>query len=108
MATAAFHTVSDPSQGGPQGMTRHARVRLQQRAIPPMIVGLLEQFGSEFRSGDADIIMFDKAAKKKLTHAFGGPRGLKAFEPWLDAYVVMSNDGSVLTAGHRHSRVAYR
>jgi hypothetical protein len=29
--------------------SRHAEVRLQQRAIPPFMVELLERFGSEMR-----------------------------------------------------------
>ena len=36
--------------------------RLQQRGIPPMIVDLLEQFGSAMRCHGAERLMFDKAA----------------------------------------------
>jgi hypothetical protein len=90
---------------GRRSFTKHAHKRLQQRAIPQMVVGLLHQYGSAFRSDGADIIVFDKAAKTRLRRAFGGPRGLKAIENWLDVYLVFSDEGTLVTAGHRHSRI---
>ncbi len=88
-----------------QHFTQHARRRIQQRAIPTFIVSLLDQYGSEFRTNNADIIIFDKHAKMRLRQAFGGARGLKAIERWLDAYAIVADDGTFLTVGHRHARV---
>ena len=46
--------------------SHHAAERLQQRAIPPVMVELLERFGSEMRCGKAEKLFFDKAARKRL------------------------------------------
>jgi hypothetical protein len=43
-------------------LTVHSRARLQQRAIPPLVVDLLMQFGSASRANGAERFMFDKTA----------------------------------------------
>jgi hypothetical protein len=86
-------------------LTRHAEVRLQQRAIPPFVVDLLERCGSTVRCGGADRLFFDKAAKKRLERHLGGARSLRLVEPWLGVYAVINDNGSVVTAGHRSKRV---
>jgi hypothetical protein len=45
-------------------LTHHAAVRLQQRAIPPFMIELIERFGSEIRCDGASRLFFDKAARK--------------------------------------------
>ena len=48
-------------------MTGHAAVRSQQRAIPPMLIDLLMQFGARESAGDgASKMYFDKAARRKI------------------------------------------
>ncbi len=93
------------NRGAKNGVSKHAHKRFQQRASPPLVVGLLEQYGSTFRSGDGDILCFDRKARKRLSHALGGPRGLKPFECYLSAYVVLSDDGTLVTGGHRFHRI---
>jgi hypothetical protein len=87
------------------GFTRHAQARLQQRAIPPLVVELLERVGSATRADGADILFFDKAARKRLRRHLGGERSLKPVERWLNVYVVVADGGPVVTAGHRHRRI---
>ncbi len=82
--------------------TSHAKVRLQQRAIPQFVVELLEQFGRSERSGGADRLFFDKKAIKRMKIHFGGARGLRVIEQWLRVYAVISDDGKVLTVAHSH------
>ncbi len=84
-----------------QELTRHASRRIQQRAIPVFILDLLERFGAEQRQGKSDHIFFDKCSVRRLKQHFGGSRGLRIIEPWLNIYVVMGDDGSVITVGHR-------
>jgi hypothetical protein len=86
-------------------LTRHAEVRLQQRAIPPFVVDLLESCGSTVRCGGADRLFFDKAAKKRLERHLGGARSLRVVEKYLNVYAVFSDGGSVVTVGHRSKRV---
>jgi hypothetical protein len=88
----------------PLALTRHAQERLQQRAIPPLVEGLLHEFGTAMRCGGADKIFFDKAARRRLQAHLGGARGLRTIEPWLNVYLVVGDDGKTVTAGHRQGR----
>jgi hypothetical protein len=85
-------------------LTSHARERLQQRAIPPFMIDLLHRFGSSMRCHGADRLFFDKAAIRRLKSHFGGARGLRAFEAWLSVYVVVGDNGRVVTIGHQDRR----
>ncbi|CAX25023.1 conserved protein of unknown function [Methylorubrum extorquens DM4] len=87
-------------------ITTHARERLQQRAIPPLVIELLEDFGSPIRAGGAERLIFDKAARRRLTRHLGGPRSLRMIEPWLNVYAVVADDGCLVTASQqrRHHR----
>ena len=82
-------------------LTRHASARLQQRAIPPFALELLERFGAEERCGGAIRLFFDRAARKRVQRHFGGPRGLRSVEHLLNTYAVLGDNGSVITVGHR-------
>jgi hypothetical protein len=84
--------------------TFHAETRLQQRAIPPFMVELLERFGSEMRCGGADRLFFDKVAIKRLQRHMGGRRSLRHIEPWLNVYIVVGDNGRLVTAAHRTKR----
>ncbi len=87
-------------------MTIHAPDRLQQRAIPPLIIELLEQFGSPIRIYGAERLIFDKAARIRLIRHLGGPRGLRMVEPRLNVYAVVADDRFLVTASQqrRHHR----
>lgn len=82
-------------------MTIHAQQRLQQRAIPPLVIEWLEDFGSPIRSGRAERLIFDKAARKRLTRHLGGPRSLRVIEPWLNVYAVVADDGHLVTVSQQ-------
>lgn len=88
-----------------EAMTRHAQTRLQQRAIPPIVVDLLDEFGSRFRASGAERVVFDKAAIKRVRRHLGGDRGLRLVEPWLGVYAVLGDDGHLVTAAHRSRRI---
>jgi hypothetical protein len=82
--------------------TYHADTRLQQRAIPRFMVELL--FGSEMRCGGADRPFFDKASIKRLQRHMGGRRSLRHIEPWMSVYIVVGDNGRLVTAAHRTKR----
>jgi len=65
---------------------------------------LLERFGSEMRCGGADLLFFDKAAIKRLQRHMGGRRSLRHIEPWLKVYIVVGDNGRLVTAAHRTRR----
>ena len=86
-------------------ITRHASCRMQQRAIPYIVVDLLHRYGRSARSDHADILFFDKAAIQRMTRDMGGPRSLKVFERWLNVYAVVADDGSLVTVAHKQRHV---
>lgn len=85
--------------------TRHARQRRQQRAIPALVVELLLSNGSRMRHAGADVFFVDKTARKRLRRELGGERGMRMIEPWLGHYLVVSDEGRLITAAPRTSRL---
>lgn len=86
-------------------LSKHAQIRSQQRAIPPMLIDLLLQFGSSERSGSGVTKMyFDKTSRRKV-RAYAGPLG-GLLNEYLDVYAVVTDDLRVITAGHRSQRIA--
>lgn len=86
-------------------MTHHARKRIQQRAIPPFVIELLHQFGSSVRCDGADRLIFDKAARKRLTSHFGHRRALRTMERWLRVYVVLGDSGAIVTVAYQTKHI---
>lgn len=84
--------------------SEHAARRVQQRAIPPLVIDLLFQFGASEATGEGTIkLYFDKPARRKVK-AYVGP--LAGFlEPHLDVYVMVSGDSKLITAAHRYERI---
>lgn len=85
-------------------MSHHAIVRGQQRAISPMLVDLLLQFGTnEPAGGGATKVFFDKAARRRVK-AYAGPlAGL--LNEYLDVYAVVGTDNQVITTAHLTERI---
>jgi hypothetical protein len=84
--------------------TRHARARMQQRGICGAHVDLLVQFGREHHDHHgAVVVLLDRRARRRIA----GTGSLEASE--LDElrrlYVVVGNDGSLRTVGHRTRRL---
>lgn len=88
----------------PMNLTRHAEVRGRQRAIPPLAIDLLVNFGTEVPApGGATKVFFDKPARRRLA-AYAGPlSGL--LNEHLNLYAVLGDQRQVITVGHRIDRV---
>jgi hypothetical protein len=85
-------------------MTHHASVRCQQRAIPPILLDLLMQFGKCAPAGDGTSKMyFDKAARRRLKSYAGPLAGVLAEH--LNVYAVVGSDNEIITAAHLISRI---
>lgn len=88
-----------------QSVTRHATIRAQQRGLPPLVLQWLEDYGTEQYDGHGGIVRyFDKKARRALELAVGRTPVRRMYE-WLDAYAVVTHDGTTVTAGHRHKRI---
>jgi hypothetical protein len=85
--------------------TRHASVRMQQRGITPDTIDALLTFGSkEYDHRGARVVYFDKRARSRMLSKVG-PDQYKSIEGKLNAYVVLSDGGDLITVGHRHKRI---
>jgi hypothetical protein len=85
-------------------LTTHARVRMQQRGIPPAALEVLLAYGRESHDHrGCRIVRFDKRSRRRVARLLG-TRDYRAFERYLDAYAVVAPDDAVVTVGHRHGR----
>jgi len=85
-------------------MTRHAKARAQQRAIPPIILNWLLSYGCVSRHNGADVYYFDKKSRKRIRSDIGS-LPYRRMEDLLNAYAVVSNNGSIVTVGKRYKRL---
>ena len=84
-------------------LTQHARIRMQQRSIPPLIVDWLDGYGVTERAPDnAEIVFFDNKAKKDLARDCG-KEVIKRLSKYLNTYLVRKRS-RVLTVGYRNGR----
>lgn len=89
----------------PTPCTLHAQVRMQQRAIPPQVISWLFDFGTRQRAvGQAAIVYFDKAARRRLAQEIGHLTA-SYLSPLLNAYLIEGSNGDVITTGWRTARV---
>ena len=82
-------------------MTKHAQARLQQRAIPPLIVDWLCKYGCRFQGfNGTTVCFFDKQSRRYLASEVGHVV-VRRLADMMDAYLVLSGD-SIVTVGHRY------
>jgi hypothetical protein len=86
--------------------SKHARHRMQQRSIPPLVVTWLLEFGQmryDHRGGI--LYYFDRHSRRNLERVVGS-RVVARLSDYLNAYVVASSsDGALVTVGHRYHRL---
>jgi hypothetical protein len=86
-------------------MTKHASVRQQQRGIPPLITEWLTSYGStQHDHHGAEVLFFNKQSRKLLAKEVGNDV-VRRLSNYLDTYAVISGDGTVITVGHRLTRI---
>jgi len=86
-------------------LSDHARVRMQQRGIPGAALECLLDYGRvEHDHHGGAIVYLDKAARRRLLRE-QGRESLRQLGKRLDAYAVISTDGTVTTVGHRYKRI---
>ena len=83
-------------------LTTHARVRMQQRGIPPAALDVLLDWGREAHDHrGCRIVRFDKRTRRRAARVLGST--YRRIEHWLDAYAVIGPDDAVVTVGWRRS-----
>lgn len=85
-------------------LTTHARVRMQQRGIPPAALDVLLEYGREAHDHrGCRIVLFDKRSRIRAARALGD--AYRCVERHLDANAVLAADDAVVTVGHRCARM---
>ena len=81
--------------------THHGDARRQQRAIPPFVVDALIDYGEERFLGDGcRSYSFSKRSWKRFRSYMG--QAAKAYEKYRGAYLIVGDDGAVVTVAWRH------
>ncbi len=86
-------------------MSLHAQQRSQQRGIPCTVIDILLDYGvSEHSKRGAEVLYLNKRAK--IAAAMHMKEiGLKYTDHYLNAYLVESCDGCIVTVGHRTKKI---
>ena len=86
-------------------LTDHAQSRMQQRAIPPLILDWLQSYGAiEHDHRGAEVHYFGHDAKRRIAKDVG-QKVVDLLGAFLDAYMVTSNQGDVITCGYRYKKI---
>lgn len=82
--------------------SRHALKRMQQRSVSRNAIDIIMDFGHSARSHRAERLYFTKTSRRRLNSALGDDA--KHYDRFLNMYLVLGDDGSVITVGHRTRR----
>lgn len=86
-------------------MSKHASNRLQQRAIPPMMLDLLFDYGKfEHDHRGAGVYYFNKVGKEHARVALQQCKS-KQIDHCLNVYLIMGSNGSIVTVGHLAKKI---
>lgn len=85
--------------------TKHAAVRAQQRGIPPLVDHLLDLYGQEEHDGHGAVVRYLSKSSIRAMEQAMGRRLVARMAEWLDAYKVMTTDGTTIILGHRTQRI---
>jgi hypothetical protein len=82
-------------------LSQHAKARSQQRSIPKAVIDALADFGECSHDGrGGQRYSFTKQSWRAFIAYYGTEA--KHFEKYRSAYIVVANDGIVVTTGWRH------
>ena len=78
--------------------TRHAKVRFQQRCIPPLVVDWLLAYGRRTSSYGAVRVSFDRQSRRELSRDVGRPI-INQLSRFFDASLIVDSETDrVITA----------
>jgi hypothetical protein len=86
--------------------TRHANMRSKQRGIRHCHVEALLTFGaSKIRHG-CEVVYMNKLARERARQSLGR-QDYAQIEPAFDVYLVIADDGSIVTCAHRTKKLHF-
>lgn len=86
--------------------TQHAEKRCQQRGIKQDVVDTLLSYGRCGRHLGADIYYMDGQSRRDAKLAMG-ERGWRKIVDKMNAYLVVSDEGTIITAAKRTQRLKF-
>jgi hypothetical protein len=84
--------------------TRHAKVRCQQRGVMPEVVDTILTFGRRIRRHHAEVCFLDRRGRQQI-EAERGHDSYRRMADKLDTYIVVADDGTIITASKRLRRI---
>lgn len=86
---------------GPLRFSHHGKARQQQRSIPPFVIDALTDYGDErFLGGGIRSFGFSKWGWRRFSQYMG--QAIHAYEKYRNVYIVLAEDGAVITVAWRH------
>jgi hypothetical protein len=89
----------------PMHLTRHAEQRCQQRGIRREVVEALLAYGRRARRHGADVCFMDAAARRRAEADLGRAGWARLSDRLASTYLVVADDGAVVTAAKRRGRI---
>lgn len=87
-------------------LTRHAEMRSNQRGIRRETMAVLMDYGVWKVNHGAEVVLMDQAGRRKAREAMGR-EAYARIERALDAYLVVGEDGCVVTCAHRRGKLRF-
>lgn len=82
-------------------LSKHAKLRAQQRGIPEWAIDLLSLYGSEsYQKGGCHLLTMNSRQRKRATNAL--KRLLDVLQNDVPIYAVVTGKDEVVTVGHRY------
>jgi len=85
-------------------LTDHAKHRMKQRCVPLAIIGWLLDFGEREKSGNCEVVYFNKKSKKLLAKEVG-KEIVKSVSKYLNAFAVVGKKDQIVTTGYRNKHI---
>ncbi|TXL70857.1 hypothetical protein FHP25_32655 [Vineibacter terrae] len=86
--------------------TAHGAARCRQRGIQQEVVDVLLDYGRQGRHLGAEVIFMNKKARLHARRELG-ERMFARIADRLDAYLVVSDDGAIITGAQRLKRLKF-
>ena len=87
-------------------ISMHAKIRAQQRGIPPYMNDVLDLYGNEQHDGHGGVIRYlDKASIQDIEQDMGRQSARRLENSYNTYKVINSMHGITVTMGHRYTRI---
>lgn len=95
-----------PRDESPIQFSRHAAMRANQRGIRRIHIDALMDFGTSNIRHGCEVIYMDKASRQRARRVLGR-HAYARVEAAFGSYLVVANDGSIVTCAHRTRRFRF-